>query len=288
VLHRKVCHLLDPGDDVPPEPAGGRLREGRHDDLVDALLVDGVERGRDGVRVPDVAARLDSRLPEDGEGALQTPLDARLVSGRHERELGRRGPGPLADGLEQRAADDGLIRDHEDVGALPRRREVDLDVRERHVRDLASPVDEPRPQPARAHGPRVGRDDDLVHRGVRVQRVAERLQRVRIDDGAARSDARLVQEVERASEAPLGGRAAALLVDDEACPRIVLRTDDRDADRPLGDALAKCIDQAAARNGLVRDDEHVPRPGRRRRPRGLLVRVLAHRGFSLIGPIPGR
>ena len=78
----------------------------------------------------------------------------------------------------------------------------------------------PRSQPERASGMR--RDDDLVGL-VLAERVAERLERIRVDDGAAGGDARLVEEVERPAQAPLGGRAALVLVDDVPGARGVLR-----------------------------------------------------------------
>jgi hypothetical protein len=118
----------------------------------------------------------------------------------------------------------------------------------------------------------MGGDDDLVHRRVLVEGVAHRLERIRVDDRAARGDPSLVEEVERPAEAAVGARAAAVLVDDEARRRIVLRRDDRDADRALRGPLFDRLEERPARDGLVGDDEDVTRPGGGL-GRGLLVRV---------------
>ena len=102
----------------------------------------------------------------------------------------------------------------------------------------------------------MSRDDDLVGL-VLVDGVLDRLQRVGIDDGPARCDAGLVEKVERAPQAALGARAAAVGVDDEARARLVLRGDDRDADRAFGGALPQGVDQNLAGDRLVGDDEDV-------------------------------
>ena len=80
---------LDPPDDVSAEPARGRRREGRDDDLVDLLVVDGVQGGGDGVGVADVAGRLDPLPLQLGERLLEPLLHARLVGRGDEREVGR-------------------------------------------------------------------------------------------------------------------------------------------------------------------------------------------------------
>jgi hypothetical protein len=144
--------------------------------------------------------------------------------------------------------------------AFARRFEVYLDVFDRNVDRLARALDEIRPQPARLQLPGMSRDDDLVGL-VLVDRVLDRLERVRVDDRAARGDAGFVEEVERPPQAALGARATAVRVDDEARPRLVLRRNDRDADRPLLCPLSEQVDEGFARDGLVRDDENVPRLG---------------------------
>jgi hypothetical protein len=76
----------------------------------------------------------------------------------------------------------------------------------------------------------MGRDDHLV-RFVLVNGVLDRLERIRIDDRAAGRDSGLVEEVERPAQAPLGARATAVRVDDEARSGLVLGGDDGDSDR---------------------------------------------------------
>jgi len=83
----------------------------------------------------------------------------------------------------------------------------------------------------------MGRDDHLVG-FVLVDGVLDRLERIGIDDRAAGRDPGLVEEVERPAQAPLGARAPAVRVDDEACSGLVLRGDDSDSDRPLLRPLA--------------------------------------------------
>jgi hypothetical protein len=104
----------------------------------------------------------------------------------------------------------------------------------------------------------MSRDDHLV-RAILVDGVFDRLEWIGVDDGAARGDARLVQEVEGAAQAPLGARAPAVRVDDETRAWLVLRTDDGDADGPLLRALAEGVDERPPRDGLVGDDEDVTR-----------------------------
>jgi hypothetical protein len=106
----------------------------------------------------------------------------------------------------------------------------------------------------------MGRDDHLFG-FVLVDGVLDRLERIRIDDRAAGRDPGLVEEVERPAQAPLGARAPAVRVDDEARSGLVLGGDDGDSDRPLLRPLAKEVDEPLAGNGLVGDDQDVARLG---------------------------
>jgi hypothetical protein len=106
----------------------------------------------------------------------------------------------------------------------------------------------------------MGRDDHLVW-FVLVDGVSDRLERIGIDDRAAGRDSGLVEEVERPAQTPLGARAPAVRINDEARSGLVLRGDDGDADRPLLCPLAQQLDEALAGNGFVGDDQNVARLG---------------------------
>jgi hypothetical protein len=106
----------------------------------------------------------------------------------------------------------------------------------------------------------MGRDDHLVW-FVLVDGVSDRLERIGIDDRAAGRDSGLVEEVECPAQTPLGARAPAVRINDEARSGLILRGDDGDADRPLLRALAQQLDEALAGNGFVGDDENVARLG---------------------------
>jgi hypothetical protein len=106
----------------------------------------------------------------------------------------------------------------------------------------------------------MGRDDHLVW-FVLVDGVSDRLERIGIDDRAAGRDSGLVEEVERPAQTPLGARAPAVRINDEARSGLVLRGDDGDADRPLLRPLAQQLDEALAGNGFVGDDQNVARLG---------------------------
>ncbi len=126
------------------------------------------------------------------------------------------------------------------------------------------------------------RDDHLVDRCVLVQGVPQGLERIRVDDRPAGGDPRLVQEVERPPQAPLGARAAAVLVDHVARARVVLRRDDRHADRAFGRALLDRLEERPAGDGLVCEDENVSR-ARSRLGGAPLVRVVRHEWIASTG-----
>ena len=213
----------DPAEDVPAKPARSRRRERRDDDLVDLLVVDGVLHRDDRVGIAEPARRLDARVGHEPADAFEPPFGPDRVGRDQECELGGARRAPLVDGVQQRLPENRLIREDEDVRALARRLEVDDDVVDRLVRHLARALDQIRAKPAGLQLAGVGGDDDLIG-VVLVDGVLDRLERVRVDDGSARRDPGLVQKVERAAQAPIRARAPAVRVDDEACPRLVLRS----------------------------------------------------------------
>jgi hypothetical protein len=104
----------------------------------------------------------------------------------------------------------------------------------------------------------MGRDDHLMW-FVLVDGVSDRLERIGIDYRAAGRDSGLVEEVERPAQTPLGARAPAVRIDDEARSGLVLGGDDGDSDRALLRPLAEQLDESLAGNGLVGDDQNVAR-----------------------------
>jgi hypothetical protein len=103
-----------------------------------------------------------------------------------------------------------------------------------------------------------------------VDGVPDRLERIGIHDRAAGRDPGLVEEVERPAQTPLGARAAAVRVDDEARSGLVLRGDDGDSDRALLRPLAQELNEPLAGNGLVGDDQNVARLGANATPPSLV------------------
>ena len=172
-----------------------------------------------------------------------------------QQEARRRLGGALADAVEQRLADDGLVRDHEHV-LLAARRLLDDDVLDGDVAgDRADSIEGVAAQPTRLLQ-RVGRDDDLVRRLVElVELVADGIGRVALHDHPVCSDPRLAEAGERAVEPAPRRRAAGVLVDDVALPGRVHRAEHRDVDLTLGRAAAQRVDQRLAADGLVRHDQ---------------------------------
>ena len=79
VLDRHPLSLVQALDEVAPQPARALLgREGRDDDLVDPLVVDGLHRRRVRIRVRDLAVRVDPLAAEHRECAPQPPLGFRM------------------------------------------------------------------------------------------------------------------------------------------------------------------------------------------------------------------
>ena len=97
VVDRDAGLRLQPLDQVATQPAGARGREGRDDDLVDALVVRGLHRRGEGVGMNDLAMRVDPLRAQLRERAPHAPgrLGARgssLSCGETMRKLA----GPLA------------------------------------------------------------------------------------------------------------------------------------------------------------------------------------------------
>ena len=128
------------------------------------------------------------------------------------RKLAGERRGSLANGVEQRLAEDGLVRDHEHVVRTVLRGEIDDDVLDGDVDGRADALDDVAAQPAGARL-RVRGDDDGVGRGHELpERVANDVDGVRVDDEAVGGDAVLAQAA-RASGRAAGAPTRA------ACPR---------------------------------------------------------------------
>ena len=172
-----------------------------------------------GIRVRDLAVRVDSLAAQNREGAPQAALGLWMVGAvrvalrAEDQEARGRARRTLADAREQRVADDGLVRDHEHVRLTALGRQIDDDVLDRQALSrIANAVDHLSPQPGRALL-RMRRDDDLGRlRLEHRDRVAHRVGRIGLDDEPVGRDARLVQRSERPVEAPARPPRA-------ACPR---------------------------------------------------------------------
>src|SRR4029078_13682583 len=116
------------------------------------------------------------------------------------------------------------------------------------------------PEPARLQLAGVRRDDDLI-RVVLVDGVLDRRDGVWLAHGSARGDPALVQKVKRPAQTPIRARAPAVRVDDEACPRLVLRRNDRDRDGPFPSSASQSVDERLSSHGFVRDHEDMARLG---------------------------
>ena len=152
----------------------------------------------------------------------------RVALRRDDQEARVAARGPLADPVEQRLAHDRLVREHEDVLGARLRRHVDHDVLDGDAaRAFADAIDDVLAEPARLLL-RVGREDDLVDRGLELsERVAHRRHGIGLDDEPVRGDALVPEHRERPVEPPAGRCAARVLVDDVAALRLVDRGDDR-------------------------------------------------------------
>ena len=160
--------------------------------------------------------------------------------------------------VEQRVADDGLVRDHEHVRLTAFGRQIDDDVLDRQALSrIANAVDHLSPQPGRALL-RMRRDDDLGRpRLEHRDRVAHRVGRIGLDHEPVRRDARLVQRSERPVEASAGRRAPRVLVDDVRRVRVADRSEDGDEVHAVGGTALQRLDQARPGDRLVGDDQDV-------------------------------
>ena len=104
----------------------------------------------------------------------------------------------------------------------------------------------------------MGGDDDRVHGRLELgHRVAHCGVRIGLDDEAVGGDPLLPQRGERSVEPAAGRRAARVLVDDEAALRLTHGTDDGDAQLGLTAVPLDRLDQLAAGDRLVGDDQQM-------------------------------
>ena len=103
-----------------------------------------------------LAVRVDALTAQLGDGAPQAAFRLRMVAPgrialrRDDQEARRASPCPLADSVEQRLPDDGLVCEHEDVLVPRLRGQVDYDVLDGDAaRALADAIDDVPPEPAR-------------------------------------------------------------------------------------------------------------------------------------------
>ncbi len=166
----------------------------------------------------DLAVDVDPLRAQHAHGLAQPLLGpgisrlAELALRGDDQEARRRAAGPLADGVEQLLAEDGLVRDHEHVVGAFLGGEVDHDVLDGDVDGRADALHDVAAQPAGARL-RVRGDDNRVRRRHELaERVPDDVDGVRVDDEAVGCDPVLAQELERPVEPPTRRRHA-------ACPR---------------------------------------------------------------------
>ena len=209
MLDRQAGVLAQPLDEVAAQPAALLARERRDDDLVDALVVDGLQRRGVRVGVHDLAVRVDAlaaQLASARGAAGGRPPRARSSSlcGATIRKLAGALRRPLADRGRAARRDDGLVRDHEHVrlaaalgAASTTTCSTGMAAGER-ARSRSTTLR--RIQPERSA--RVRRDDDLVDRRLELrERVLHRLHRAGLDDEALRGDAAVAQRLQRLARA---------------------------------------------------------------------------------------
>jgi hypothetical protein len=74
VVDGKAGFGAEPLEQVAPQPAGASLWERRDDDLVDALVVNGVQRRGERIRVDDLAMSVDPLCPQQRKRAAKAPV----------------------------------------------------------------------------------------------------------------------------------------------------------------------------------------------------------------------
>src|SRR5262249_17784072 len=259
VLDRELRVLSRPLDEGAAQPARELLAwEGGGGDLVDALLPGRLPGGRVRGGVRDLAVDVDALAAEDTDDVAQPPLrlrvvrDARVALRREDQEAGRRSLRAHADLVQERRADNRLVRDHEDVGRPALAGQIDDDVLHRHVGGYgaANAVDHFPPRPP---GPllRVRGDDGLGRRRLnRAERVADGVDRVGLDHEPVRRNPVFAQEIESLVQSPTGGSSARRLVHEVALTRLRDRADHGDAQRAFGGATVERLDQALASHRL--------------------------------------
>ncbi len=132
VLDRQRRGVVDAVDQIPPQPAGVRDGVGGDDHLARTVLGDRVHRRQEGVRVAHRAARFDALLRQQRDREVDPHLRGlahRLVVdhetrgglalGYHETEAHLAGGRELADSLEQLAAPECAVGNHQYLLHLP-------------------------------------------------------------------------------------------------------------------------------------------------------------------------
>ena len=116
--------------EVLSEPRRSRRGERRDDDLVDTILLNRIERSRKRVGLCYLAVRVDPLAAQLGQGSLESPFRLRVlglsrIALRRDDQEARSATGiTLADSVEQRPSDHGLVCQHEDVLCTRLRRQV--------------------------------------------------------------------------------------------------------------------------------------------------------------------
>ena len=183
----------EPADEVSSEPTRTLARERRDDDLVDPLVLDRLHGRDERIRVRDLAVDVEPLGAKQRERRAEPPLGLGVLAPRgialraHDEEARRALVRPLADPVEERLAENGLVGDDEHIRAGSPTH-VGHDVLDGTIAGhLANLVHEVLPQPARPRL-RMRAHDDLVD-VLRREHVLHRGERLVVDDGAVRGDA---------------------------------------------------------------------------------------------------
>ena len=253
------------------QPRGAALlREGGDEDRVDALVLNGVHRGRERIRVRDLPVRLDPLRTQPGQRLPQPPLRFRMLAPGRGRSAGRRSgswrcslPRAFSRMRSSSGSPSTVSFASTSTFSAPVRSATSETTCStgRLAGDLADLVEQVAPAPARLRL-RVGRDDQLV-RLLDRDRVLHRGQRIVVDDVARGGDPRLAEARERPVEPPARRRAARVVVDDVALARLVHRRD-HDHERVGRPRRASGLRRGARRRSASRS-----------RPRGSCARVRA-------------
>ena len=123
VLYRQPGLSPKATDKVSPKPPRALAREGRHDDLVGAIVLDRLDGSDERIRVRDLPVDVESFGAQDRErrpkptlgfGVLAT---CRVALRTDDEEARRTFVGSLTDPVEELLVEHRLVRDDEDVGS---------------------------------------------------------------------------------------------------------------------------------------------------------------------------